>query len=167
MTTLGDCSNASTFHLLISAYYLTFASLCAVISLILAHASWIYSSNPCIFSSKVFSHVSLARMVLYFYSLSNCTSTSKLWHLVCQVSFSIYIWRNFCLMFFKHPITNSISSLCLTNVVVNISSCQTATFFISSITWVNVSSIITKFGCKTFKIFPTSLSSTWVFSNFD
>jgi hypothetical protein len=32
---------------------------------------------------------------------------------------------------------------------------------------VNVSSIITKFGCKTFKIFPTSLSSTWVFSNFD
>ncbi len=105
-------------------------------------------------------------MVFYFCSLNNYTSTSKLRHLACQVSFLVYISRNIYFIFFKHPIIDSISSVCLASDVVNTSSCQTATFFTSSTTWVNVISTIAKFYYKTFKVSLTSLSSTWIFFYF-
>jgi hypothetical protein len=104
-------------------------------------------------------------MVLYFCSLSKCTSTSKLRHLACQVS-SIYLLKNFYSIFFKHLVTDSISSLCLTSVVVNTFSCRIVAFFISSTTQMIVSSTITNFYCRAFKVSLISFFSTWVFSSF-
>jgi hypothetical protein len=57
-------------------------------------------------------------------------------------------------------------SLCLTNVVVNIFSCQIVAFFISSTIWVNVLFTIVKFCYRTFKVSLASFSSTWAFSRF-
>jgi len=131
-TTLADCSNVNAFHFVVSTSYLTIVSLFAITSIFMALPSWTCSSKPCIFSNKVLSCVSLVYIVLYFYSLSSCTFDSKLKHLACKVSFYVCISRNFCSTFFKHPITNSISSVCLTNLVVNITSWGTSTFFISS-----------------------------------
>jgi hypothetical protein len=104
--------------------------------------------------------------VTYFYFLNSCTFDSKLRHLACQVSFSIYISRNFCSTFFKHSLNDSIYSLCLTNVVVSTSSWWIVAFFISSTTQVSVPSIIAKFCYRPFRVSLTSFSSFWLFSNF-
>lgn len=103
--------------------------------------------------------------VMFCY-LSICTFTSKFKHLVCQVSFSIYISRNLCSSFFKHLVIDSISYLCLTDVLDITSSCRIAAFFISSTIKVNVPSTIMKFYYKAFKVSLASLSSFWVFLNF-
>ncbi len=105
-------------------------------------------------------------MALCFCSFTNCTFDSKFRHLACQVSFSICSSRNFYSTFFKHFLTNSISSLCLTNVVVNASSWSwTGAFFISSTIHVSVPSTIMKFYYRAFRVSFAS-SSSWVFSNF-
>ncbi len=117
------------------------------------------------FSNIVHSCVSLVHIIICFCFLNNCTFNSKFKHLACQVSFSICISRNFCLTFFKHYVTNSISSLCLTNVMVSVFSWRIVAFFISSTTQVNVPSTITKYCCRSSRVSLAS-SSSWVFSNF-
>ncbi len=104
-------------------------------------------------------------MALYFNSFSNYTSNSKPRHLACQVSFFICSSMNFYSTFFKHFVTNSISSLCLTNVVVNTSSWWIVAFFISSTTWMNVPSTLANFYCRAFRVSLVSFSFSSKFSN--
>ncbi len=59
-------------------------------------------------------------------------------NLACQISSSVYVSRNFCLIVFKHTLINSISSLCLVVVVITFPSCCIAIVFIFSTTRMSV-----------------------------